>query len=117
MTSQLDTYMNKDDLLFKRDFLPQCLHSLVQCYCSARAVQSPGSIDQVVIKSRSNLGCNVIINRPHRIYHTAKSRELHRRSQMDRLIRTRLIADGGVASRQKCKLGILPLRSDDLPDR
>jgi hypothetical protein len=36
---KLDTYVNKDDLLFKWDFFPQFLYRLVQRYRSASAVQ------------------------------------------------------------------------------
>src|ERR1700692_3776692 len=97
---KLDTYVDKYNLLFQWNILaPQFLHSLVQRHRSARAVQSPRTIHQVAIKRRHNLLCNLVVDGPHRTNHTAKSGELHSCSEMDRLVKTLLIAYSGVASR------------------
>jgi hypothetical protein len=86
---KLDSYGNTYDMLFQRHPLSRRLHGLMQRFCSPRAVQSPQSIDQAVVKSRNDMRHNVVVDRPYGTYHIAKSRQLYCRSEMDSLIGAR----------------------------
>ena len=74
------------------NLLAQFFHSLLQRDRSPYAMQSSWIINHVFVKSRNNLTCDFVVDRPHRTYHTSKSRELHCRGEMDRLIRAPLIS-------------------------
>ena len=58
-----------------------------------------------------------VAHRPHRPDHRTKSSELHRRREMDHLVRTLFVSDSRVTRREVCKFGILQIRLDDALDR
>jgi hypothetical protein len=90
------------------------LRNVLTALWNARTVQSPWIINQVYIEKRTDPAC-IIVDKPHGSDHTAKSRELHHRSEMNGAIG--VITHCSVANRSEWKLRILQVSLYDVTDR
>ena len=68
------------------------------------------------IKRRRDLVRLTIVHRPHRPDHRTKPNELHRRSEMDHLVRTVFVPDSRMTCREIRKFWILQFAPDDALD-
>ena len=79
-------------------------------------IQTTRLVHHMLVKRRRNLVRLSIVHRPHRPDHRTKPNELHRRCEMDRLVRTVFVPDSRMACREIREFGILQFAPDDALD-
>ena len=92
-------------------------HRLVQRERCAGMIQTTRPVHHMLIESQRDLVRLTIVHRPHRPDHRTEPSELHRRREMDRLVRTLLICDSRMTRREIRKFGVLEIAPDDALDR
>ena len=94
-------------------YIPDRSHRLVQRQRCARMIKTTRLVHHVLVKRRRDLVCLSIVHRPHRPDHRTEPSKLHRRRQMNRLVRTLLVSDSRMTRREIRKFGVLEIAPDD----
>ena len=84
---ELGSEMNIKNPLIER-YIPDRFHRLVQRQRCPRMIQSTRLVHHVLVKRRRDLLRLFIVHRPHRPDHGTEPSKLHRRREMDHLVRT-----------------------------
>ena len=92
-------------------------HRLVQRERCASMIQTTRLVHHMFIKRRRDLARRTIVHRPHRPDHRTEPSELHRRREMDHLVRTLFVSDSRMTCREIREFGILQIAPDDALDR
>jgi len=92
-------------------------HRLVQRECRPGMIQTPRLVHDMLIERRRDLVRRIIVHRPHRPDHRTETSKLHRRREMDHLVRTLFVSDSRMTRREIRKFGILQIAPDDALDR
>ena len=82
-------------------------HRLVQRKRRTGMIQTTRLVNHMLVKHRRNLVRLAIVHRPHRPYYRTEAQELHRRREVDHLVRTLFVSDHCMARRQIREFGIL----------
>jgi hypothetical protein len=88
-------------------------HRLVQRERCASMIQSTRPVHHMLIEPRRDLVRLTVVHRPHRPNHRTEPCELHRRREVDHLVRTVFISDSRMTRREIRKFGVLQITSDD----
>ena len=91
-------------------------HRLVQRKCCAGMMQTTRLVHHMLIEGRRDLVRLTIVHRPQRPNHRTEANKLHRRREMDHLVRTLFIFDSRMTCREVRKFGILQFAPDDSLD-
>jgi hypothetical protein len=91
-------------------------HRLVQRERGASMIQTTILVHHILIESRRDLLRLTIVHSPHRPDHRTEANELHRRREMDHLVRTVFVSDSRMARREIRKFRILQFAPDESLD-
>jgi hypothetical protein len=93
-----------------KEFVAPMVHAQIPSSCSARTLRD------MLIKRQRDFIRLTIVHRPHRPYHRTEPSKLHRRREMDHLVRTLFISDSRMTRRDIRKFGVLEITPDDALD-
>ena len=113
--TQLGTKMYIENALINWYF--HRLHRLPQRERCTGMIQTTRLVHHMLVKLRRDLVRMFIVHRPHRPDNRTKSRKLHRRCEIDYLVRTLFVSDGRVTSGEIREFRILQIALDDALDR
>jgi hypothetical protein len=91
-------------------------HRLVQRERCAGMIQTTRLVHHMLIERRRDLVCLTIVRYPHCSNHRTEANKLHRRREMDRLVRTFFISNSRMTRRKIRKFGNLQIAPDNALD-
>ena len=88
-------------------------HCLVQRKRCPRMIQTTRLVYHILVKPRRDLARLTVVHRPYRPNHRTIPNELHRRREVDHLVRALFVPDRRMTCREIRKFGVLQIAPDD----